>query len=109
MQREGRRAVYHDLFGALGHPHLPGTRRARIVLEGGDAGDDRLGRLALTQPASRRALGVAIDQQSVVATPGEVRREIDRERRLAGAPFGVEDDDSLHGPFRLVCQNVVVM
>jgi hypothetical protein len=79
------------------------------VLEGGDAGDGGLRGLALAQPACGRALRIAVYEQSVVATRGEVRREIDRERRLAGAPFGVEDDDSLHGPFRLVCQNVVVM
>ena len=86
---DGGGAVHHDLLRAFGHAHLPGARGARVVLERGDARDDRLRRLALAQPARGRALRVAIDEQSGVATRGEIRREIDRERRLARAPFRV--------------------
>ena len=71
------------------------------MLESGDAVDGGLRRLALAQPARGGTLRIAIDEQRVVAAPGEVRREIDRERRLAGAPFRVQDDDALHAPLGL--------
>ena len=72
------------------------TRGARVVLERGDDVDRRLRRLALAQPAQRGALRIEIHEHRVVAARGEVRREVDRERRLAGTPFGVQDDDALH-------------
>jgi hypothetical protein len=68
--------------------------------------DGDLRRLALADPARRGALRIVIDENGGIATRGEVRREVDRERRLARAPFGVEDDDALQGGDGRVCQNV---
>ena len=44
-------------------------------------------------PVERRALGIGVDQQHGLAGPGELAGEVQRDRRLAGAPFLGQDRD----------------